>query len=99
MMVLVHRNRFGAAAVYLKPDKGGIPRAAYTDMPASHRARATAPVAARGPKASWEQHCALLAGRPRNGEQHWTTEEVPDGMHPHDALNFVRRKDVQDNFS
>lgn len=94
VQVLVHRNRFGAAAVYLRPADGTVPPAAYTAMPDNLHARSVAPVTARGPKLSWAAFCKLLESRARNGEQHWTVEDVPDGLSAHDALNYVRQEDA-----
>lgn len=100
MKVLTYHDRRGPAVVFLPPKGDALPEsaAAPDDGVKALSAHAYSQVAARGSKATWEQHCEnLVKSAPYAGR--WTMEEVPDGSSPRQALRHVRQEFAMGQFS
>lgn len=92
MKVLTYRNRLGPAVVFLPPGPDGIPKSAAVPGDEELLRPAYNQVAARGPKASWGQHCKALVNSPPYAGT-WTVQDVPDSYGPQQALAWVRSQD------
>lgn len=91
MRVLTYHDRRGPAVVFLPPVGDALPEsaAAPDDGVTALSAHAYSQAAARGSKATWEQHCDnLVKSAPYAGR--WTMEDVPDGSSARQALRHVR---------
>jgi hypothetical protein len=97
---LVYHDRRGPAVVFLPPKDGEVPpsAAAPDHGVASLNAPAYAQVAARGSKASWDDHCRNLVNAPPYAGR-WTVEDVPDGSSTTQALRHVREAAAMRNFA
>ena len=90
MKILVGSNRIGPAAVFL-------PDGSHAAAPASEAliAPLLAQAAARGSKATFEEHAKLLSGGPPYAG-HWSVLEVPDGISAPQALHYARYRIAAD---
>lgn len=92
MKAAVYRNHLGAAQLYLDPDKaGGDAEAA---VPGGPFARASSQMGARGSAVDWDDWTDQLAAQYPYFD-HWTTEDVPDGLTAQQALSLVRSRDAE----
>lgn len=91
MKVLTYHDRRGPAVVFLPPRGDAAPESAAVpdDGVTALSAPAYAQVAARGAKASWQDHCKNLTAAPPYAGR-WTVEDAPDGSTARQALGHIR---------
>jgi len=96
MKVLVFRNRFGAATLWVLPsdDSQDAPEQATLPGLAGHDPR-TQNMDSKGSAQSWDEWAAYLASQPLLGN--WAVQELPEAVSANEALNIVRRQDVLDS--
>lgn len=96
MKVAVYRTlQYGPSMVFTLPADGEVPAdAAIPNLPAGAVHRARSQWAAKGSERGWEDWAQVLAGQLPYFE-HWSVEEVPDGMSATQALSQVRQDEAE----
>jgi len=96
MNVLVFRNRFGAAALWVLPPADApdsdAPEEAHLPGNAGQDPRIQN-MACKGATQSWQEWAEYLASQPLLGN--WQLQELPRDVRADEALDIVRSRDVR----
>jgi hypothetical protein len=88
---LVYESKLGPTVVFLPPVKGKVPDSAAIPADEDITGQAYGQMAARGTKASWSQHVAMLEQLPPYFGR-WYEIDVPDGSTARYALTLARHQ-------